>query len=111
MSAGRLCFYTGRYGRVKTNREEGFENIEAMLKDRNYTVFSGHHHTYTKLVKSGHNYYSLGTTGGGSDMRGVDYGEFDHVTLVTLKGDGPPEIINLMPEGMLKDDVGVKEGE
>ncbi len=86
-------------------KEDGFENIEAFLKGRNYTVFSGHHHTYGKAVKSGHNYYALGTTGGGSDLRGVEYGEFDHITMVTLTGDGPPQIINLKLDGMLKDDV------
>ena len=91
----------------ENGREEGFEEIEPLLKDRNYTVFSGHHHTYAHGMRSGNHYYALGTTGGGSDLRGIDYGEFDHMTWVTLTGNSPPTIINLKPEGLLKEDVGV----
>jgi hypothetical protein len=35
------------------------------------------------------NYYQLATTGGGSFLRGVRFGEFDHFTWVTMKEPGP----------------------
>ncbi len=85
----------------------GYAAIESALKGRNYTLFSGHHHTYSKTIKEGNNHYALGTTGGGSDMRGIEYGEFDHITLVTLSGEEPPRVINLLLDGMLMDDVHV----
>jgi 3',5'-cyclic AMP phosphodiesterase CpdA len=46
----------------------GYEKIEAALSDRNYTLFSGHQHTYLKLEKKGNDHYVLGTTGGGSNL-------------------------------------------
>ena len=48
---------------------------------------AGHIHRYQKFVRQGMNYYQLATTGGGSRLRGVAYGEFDHVAWVTMKTD------------------------
>lgn len=67
----------------------GFEHIEKALLDRKHTVFSGHHHNYQYQEKNGMDYYVLATTGGGSWRRGADVGEFDHITWVTMKADGP----------------------
>jgi serine/threonine-protein phosphatase CPPED1 len=69
--------------------KNGWGNIEKALRDRSYTVFCGHVHRYEKFVRQGMNYYQLATTGGGSLMRGADYGEFDHLVWVTMKKDGP----------------------
>ena len=44
---------------------EGYEKIEEDLIGNNYTLFSGHMHTYLKMVKHGMNHYVLSTTGGG----------------------------------------------
>lgn len=90
------------------NREEGYENIESELAGRNYTLFSGHHHTYLKVIKEGNEHFMLGTTGGGSDLRGEEFGEFDHITWVTLTGDGSPKIINLKLDGMVRNDIAVE---
>jgi hypothetical protein len=49
-------------------------------------------------------YYSLATTGGDSRMRGVEYGEFDHLVWVTMKKDGPV-IANILLDGILKEDL------
>jgi hypothetical protein len=46
----------------------------------------------------------LATTGGGSKMRGVEYGEFDHVAWVTMK-DTAPIIANVLLEGVQPNDV------
>jgi hypothetical protein len=80
--------------------------VEEALKDRPYTVFCGHVHRYQKFVRQGRNYYQLATTGGGSRMRGVSYGEFDHIVWVTMKKDGPV-LANVMLDSILPDDLKV----
>lgn len=89
----------------KNDKEEGYEKIEAILKGRNYTLFSGHYHTYLKVIKNGNNHFVLGSTGGGSDLRGEKFGEFDHITWVTLETGEQPKIINLKLNGLIKDDI------
>lgn len=86
-------------------KQEGYEQIESFLKGKKYTLFSGHHHTYLNTIKNGNKHFVLGSTGGGSDMRGEKYGEFDHITLVTLKNNEEPKIVNLKLEGIIKEDV------
>lgn len=81
-----------------------FQEIEKALVGRNYTVFAGHVHRYQKFIRQGMNYYQLATTGGGSKMRGLDYREFDHLTWVTMKNDGPT-VANLLLDGILPEDL------
>jgi hypothetical protein len=78
--------------------------VEALLADRPHTVFAGHFHRYTQHVRSGRQYITLATTGGGSRMRGTPWGEFDHVAQVTMTNDGPV-IANLRLDGILAGDV------
>ena len=78
--------------------------VDAMLKGRDYTVFAGHFHHYVKIVRQDNNYITLSTTGGGSDLRGGIYGQFDHVALVTMKANGP-RIANLEIDGIHDEDV------
>lgn len=73
--------------------------VEALLRDRDYTVFAGHFHHYVKAVRQDRSYITLSTTGGGSSLRGNLYGEFDHVALVTMTANGP-RIANLMLDGI-----------
>lgn len=84
--------------------ETGWLEVEKMLAGRNYTVFCGHIHHFRKFVRQGMNYYQLATTGGGSSLRGVDYGEFDHLTWVTMKADGPV-LAHLMLDGIYLEDM------
>lgn len=88
----------------RDQNQAGFEQIRETLKGRKYTVFASHYHHYLKGEHDGMNYYVLATAGGGSDLRGVDVGEFDHVTWVTMKPDGPV-VANLELAGILPDDV------
>lgn len=83
----------------------GWLEIEQALAGRRYTVFAGHVHNYRKFVRQGNNYYSLATTGGDSRLRGPEYGEFDHLTWVTMKKDGGPVIANLALDGILREDL------
>jgi len=73
--------------------------IEGWLSDRPHTVFAGHIHEYTLHRRHGHDYITLATTGGGSELRGLLHGEFDHVALVSMRKDGPV-IANLLLEGI-----------
>jgi 3',5'-cyclic AMP phosphodiesterase CpdA len=91
-------------------KKRGWADVEEALKDRPYTVFCGHVHHYRKFVRQGRNYYQLATTGGGSRMRGVSYGEFDHVVWVTMKKDGPV-LANVLLDSVLPDDLTVPESE
>ncbi|MBI1832516.1 MAG: metallophosphoesterase [Planctomycetes bacterium] len=78
----------------------GWLDMEKALHGRKYTVFSGHIHRYQKFVRQGMNYYQLATTGGGSRLRGLRYGEFDHVAWITVKKGADPIIANLMLDGI-----------
>jgi hypothetical protein len=84
--------------------KNGWADVEKSLAGRKYTVFCGHVHRYQKFVRNGMNYYQLATTGGGSRMRGPDYGEFDQIAWVTMKKD-TPIIANVLLDGILPDDL------
>jgi len=84
--------------------QAGFEQVRAALKGRPFTVFASHDHVYLKSSVDGMNAYVVATAGGVSAMRGVDFGEFDHITWVTMKPDGP-HVANLSLDGILPDDV------
>ena len=78
--------------------------VEAMLGERDYTVFAGHFHRYVKQIRQGRKYVTLATTGGGSSLRGRPYGEFDHIAWVTMT-DAGPRIANLMLDGIHDENV------
>jgi hypothetical protein len=82
----------------------GWNDAEKLLGERKYTVFAGHIHQYRKFIRNGHNYYQLATTGGSSKMRGVEYGEFDHIVWVTMKPDGPV-LANILLDGIYPEDL------
>ena len=82
----------------------GFTQIEALLKGRKHTVIAGHNHRYVFEKRDQTNYYILATTGGGSGLRGPQFGEFDHLTWVTMTEEGP-QMANLRLSGILPHDV------
>ena len=92
--------------------KNGWADVEKSLMGRNYTVFCGHVHRYQKFGRQGMYYYQLATTGGGSKLRGVEYGEFDHFVWVTMKKDGPLManilIDSVLPENLQKIKTGEK---
>ena len=94
-----------RDGDIEKN---GWSEIEKLLLGRNYTVFAGHVHRYQHTIRQGMHYYQLATTGGGSRLRGVKYGEFDHLVWVTMKKTGPV-MANIMLDGIYPDDLKVPE--
>jgi len=98
---------TGPWPRFEGNQPPEWLRVEAMLDDRNYTAFAGHMHTYEYDGEMDgehvHDRIALATTGGVSQLRGPDYGEFDHFVWVTMTEDGPV-IANLLLEGILSKD-------
>jgi hypothetical protein len=86
-----------------------WKNVEKLLGDRPFTVFAGHVHHYVQYERNGRKYYHLATTGGGSQLRGIPYGEFDHVTWLTMEADGP-HVANLLLDGILPADAVTEKG-
>ncbi|NJO01741.1 MAG: hypothetical protein HC880_08655 [Bacteroidia bacterium] len=83
---------------------DGFAEMETLLGNRPYTVFAGHTHMYLHSLRNNRNYYVLGTTGGGSELRGPRFGEYDHITWVTLTDQGP-KVINLGLDALYDSDI------
>ena len=95
---------------TKDLAKTGWPQIEEALQGRKFTVFAGHEHKYQRETRNGARYYTLATTGGVSKLRGIPFGEFDHIMWVTMKADGPV-LANIMTEGIYPEDVklGAKE--
>lgn len=93
---------------AKDQEKAGWAEIERALLGRYYTVFCGHVHRYQKYVRNGMNYYQLATTGGGSKLRGIEYGEFDQIAWITMKSDGP-RIANILLDGLLPENLQVPD--
>lgn len=81
-----------------------FQEIEKALSGRKNTVIAGHEHHYHQAERNGTNYYILSTTGAGSALRGNYFGEFDHISWVTMAENGPV-MANLRLDGILPHDV------
>ena len=81
-----------------------WSKIDAMLKDRPFTVFAGHWHRYKKYVRDGKRYIDLGRTGAGLGSESPMTGGFDHITWVTMTDSGP-RIANIQVDGVWDEDV------
>ncbi|MEK7765591.1 MAG: metallophosphoesterase, partial [bacterium] len=86
------------------DKNSGWDKVEQLLAGRKYTVFAGHQHNYWKTVRQDMRYITLATTGGGSQLRGLAFGEFDHVAWVTMSDQGPI-VANLLLGGILDEDI------
>ena len=84
--------------------DTGWPRLAKELKKQPHTVYAGHVHHYGKYFRNKTSFYTLGTTGGGSKLRGEAFGEFDHATWVTMTDEGP-RMANLLIDGIMKDDV------
>lgn len=85
-------------------QQTGFEKIEAALGDRQYTVMAGHTHNYMLSYRNNRKYFILATSGGGSERRGVKFGEFDHITWVSFLKDDP-SIVHIELDGVIREDI------
>lgn len=90
--------------------QSNWPEIETLLANRDHTVFAGHYHHYVKRARNNGKYIMLATTGGGSRLRGSDFGEFDHVVWVTMTPGGPV-VANLWLKGVWDENVATQESE
>ena len=74
-----------------------FAKIEALLADRDYTVFAAHTHVYNYTVRNGRDYITTAMSGA---MNVPRLGAIDHVVWVTMTKEGP-KIANLLLNGIL----------
>ena len=90
-------------------RESGknWLKVENLLKGRDHSVFTGHHHKYKLHQRNKNDYFVLATMGGGSELRGIEYGEFDHFMFITMTEKGP-YFSNLMLDGI--EDKNIRKG-
>jgi 3',5'-cyclic AMP phosphodiesterase CpdA len=95
-----LCFTHAPPYFTPTTAEKdpgNFPQIEALLADRPYTVFSAHTHTYDYEQRNGRDYITTATSGAINLPRP---GAMDHVVWVTMTREGP-KIVNLLMNGIL----------
>lgn len=90
----------------ESGSDESWARMENALAGRPHTVFAGHVHHYAKYEQQGRSYIHLATTGGGSKLRGIEEGEFDHLVWVTMTDRGPI-ITNLMMDGIFDENIRV----
>ena len=83
---------------------ERWPDVENLLQQREHTVFAGHVHHYVRYTRNNGRYYTLATTGGGSQLRGPQLGEFDHVSWVTMTDNGPV-VANIALDGIHSDSL------
>jgi len=89
-------------------KNKGWEPIEAMLAKRPHTVFAGHDHHYVKYQRNNSSYIKLATTGGDSDLRGANVGEFDQLVWATMTDQGPI-LANLSLKGIFDENLVTEE--
>lgn len=88
--------------------DKNWAKIENILTDRPHTVFAGHTHAYAKHEKHSQSYINLATTGGVSNLTGLETGRFDHIIWVTMTDRGP-RIANLLLDGIFDENVRTAE--
>ena len=98
-----LWFISERYRSFGIFDKTQWPKVEKLLHGRKHTVFAGHTHHYAQFHRNGATYYQLATTGGSSQLRGVPYGEFDHIMWLTMEREGP-YVVNLLLDGIVPGD-------
>ena len=98
-----LWFISERYQSFGMFDKTQWPKVEKLLHGRKHTVFAGHTHHYAQFHRNGATYYQLATTGGSSQLRGVPYGEFDHIMWLTMEPEGP-YVVNLLLDGIVPGD-------
>ena len=98
-----LWFISERYRSFGMRDSTNWPAVEKLLHGRRHTVFAGHTHHYAQFHRNGATYYQLATTGGGSQLRGIPYGEFDHIMWLTMEKEGP-YVANLLLDGIVPGD-------
>ena len=101
-----LWQYEMNYAERGSKKSTGWLKVEALLKDRKHTVLCGHYHRYAHYEINNSDYIILATTGGGSQVRGAEYGEIDQLAWITMTDQGPVisniELASILPKDFAK---------
>ena len=85
-------------------QETGWDELEAMIKDKPHTIFAGHFHRYIKFERNYQRYFILATTGGWQAGLGEAFGEFDEIAWVSVTDHGP-RFANLTLKGIFDENA------
>ena len=102
MEEGILIHREGKKELRKT--KTGWPKVAKALKGRKHTVFAGAYSSLCKVPEERDFLLHPRNDRRGERAPGVDFGEFDHATWVTMTDEGP-KMANLAIEGIMKDDV------
>ena len=80
------------------DRNPQFQQIQALLSDRRYTMFAGHTHRFEHQVIDGAEYITMSTTGAIGHKGRPE--TMDHIMLVTL-ADKAPVLCNIRLSGLM----------
>lgn len=87
--------------------DSGFNEIEALLATRSYTVIAGHNHYYRHENRKGRDYITMGTAGAISHQEGR--GKMDHIAWITIEAEKAPSIAQIRLTGLF--DVSGESGQ
>ena len=67
----------------KNEKNKKFRQLEDLMKNRNYSIFNGHEHSFSTKIFNDQIYTTLSTTGGSQNSSNSNV--FDQITLVSMR--------------------------
>ncbi len=83
----------------KNTKNDRFNSILNQMSGRNYSVFSGHEHSFSHQWINDKSFTVLATTGG--SQNGQDPNAFDHITWISMKE--KPEVSHILLSGVMNE--------
>ncbi len=83
----------------KNTNNDRFHSIIQKMNDRNYSVFSGHEHSFSYQQINDQSFTILATTGGSQNAQ--DPNAFDHITWISMKE--KPEVSHILLSGVMNE--------
>ena len=67
----------------KNDKNKKFSQLEDLMKNRNYSIFNGHEHSFSTKIINDQIYTTLSTTGGSQNSSNSKV--FDQITLISMR--------------------------
>ena len=67
----------------KNEKNNKFSQLEDLMKNRNYSIFNGHDHSFSTKIINDQIYTTLSTTGGSQNSSNSNV--FDQITLISMR--------------------------
>ena len=83
----------------KNKNNQKFQSLLEKLKTREYSVFSGHEHSFSQELINGKSFTILATTGGSQNPNNPN--AFDHFTWISMKE--KPSVSHFLLDGVLNE--------